>query len=234
MNNYGIIMIGYKSLDNIKNRINEAYSNGAPNEFVLIINYYSEESHKILEYAKNEPRITRYIYCSQNIGFAKAINLGASISKSDNLIIANDDCATNHQTHQNLSDALNQKQQNGISCVELGGKHEDIIPIPKGFLIAIKKSIISRIGGYIYDECASPLGCETELTYRAKVCGYDLILANNCHYQHIHDISNHPQTMINFLGVEMSPQGEKAFQFGTQKALDQRIKKWKELIKNEN
>lgn len=234
MNSYAIIMIGYKSVDNIINRINEAYSDGSPNEFILIINYYSEESYKILEYAKNEPRITRYIYCSQNIGFAKAINLGANISKSDNLIIANDDCATNSQTHKNLSQVLNEKEENGISCVEIGGKHGDIIPIPKGFLLAIKRSIISKIGGYIYDECASPLGCETELTYRVKTYGYNLILANNCHHQHVHDISNHPQTMINYLGVEMSPQGEKAFQFETEKLLDEKINKWKNIIKNEN
>jgi hypothetical protein len=110
MNSYAIIMIGYKSVDNITNRINEAYADGSPNEFILIINHYSEESYKILEYAKNEPRITRYIYCSQNIGFAKAMNLGASIARSDNLIIANDDCSTNANTHMNLSEALKEEK----------------------------------------------------------------------------------------------------------------------------
>lgn len=229
--NYSIVMIGYKSLDNIKNRINEAYSDGAPNEFILIINYFSEESLKILDYAKTEPRITRYIYCSQNIGFAKAINLGASISKSNNIIIANDDCSTNSRTHKNLCLALDQKETNGISCLEIGGKHDDTIPVPKGFLLAVKKSIIPKIGGYLYDEIASPLGCERELTYRIKVAGYDLVLANDCHHQHVHDISNHPQTMINYLGVEMSPQGEKPFQFETEKILNQKINKWKELLK---
>jgi hypothetical protein len=40
--------------------------------------------------------------------------------------------------------------------------------------------------------------------------------------------------MINYLGVEMSPQGEKAFQFETEKLLNERINKWKDRIKNEN
>ena len=233
MSSYAIIVIGYKSLTNIINRINEAYTNGTPNEFILIINYYSEESYKILEYAKNDTRITRYIYCSQNIGFAKAMNLGASIAKSDYLIIANDDCATNSQTHRNLSEALNE-EQNGISCIELGVRSGDTIPTPKGFILGIKKSMIPKIGGYIYDECASPLGCETELTYRAKAHGYNLVLIKNFHYQHVQDISNHPRTMINYLGIEMSPQGEKAFQFQTEKLLDEKINKWKNIIKNEN
>ena len=230
MNSYAIIMIGYKSVDNIINRINEAYTDGSPNEFILIINYYSEESYKILEYAKNEPRITRYIYCSQNIGFAKAMNLGASIARSDNLIIANDDCSTNANTHMNLSQAL-KEEKNGVSCVET--EMRDIV-IGRGFILGIKRFMISKIGGYIYDEIASPLGDEVELCYRAKAFGYDTVIANNCHYNHVHDISNHPQTMINYLGVEMSPQGEKAFQFETEKLLNERINKWKDRIKNEN
>jgi GT2 family glycosyltransferase len=82
---YSVITIGYKSLKNIINRINEVYDGpNPPNEFILIINYYSEESWDILDYAKKDNRITRFVFCSQNIGFAKAINLGGSISKSDN------------------------------------------------------------------------------------------------------------------------------------------------------
>ena len=129
MNSYAIVMIGYKSVNNIINRINEAYTDGSPNEFILIINHYSEESYKILEYTKNESRITRYIYCSQNIGFAKAMNLGASIARSDNLIIANDDCSTNANTHMNLSEAL-KEEENGVSCVEAETRD---ITIGRGF-----------------------------------------------------------------------------------------------------
>ena len=43
MKDYSVITIGYKSLDNIKNRLSECYDGpNPPNEFILVINYYSE------------------------------------------------------------------------------------------------------------------------------------------------------------------------------------------------
>ena len=231
MKDYSVITIGYKSLDNIKNRLSECYDGpNPPNEFILVINYYSEESWKILEYAKNESRITRFVFCSQNIGFAKAINLGYRISESENLIILNDDCKINQNTCYQLSEML--VDNFGISTIMLGGKSEDICPMPQGFILGIKKKIVDDIGGYVYDEIASPLGCERELTYRVKVLGYDLTWNSNLFFKHIHDISNHPQTMINYLGKNISPQGLNSFQFYTESKLDEKINNHKQIIIN--
>jgi hypothetical protein len=228
---YSIITIGYKSLSNIVNRINECYSGpNPPNEFILIINYYSEESYKILEYAKNESRITRYVFCSQNIGFAKAMNLGYKLSNSENLIILNDDCQINQNTCYTLSEML--INNFGISTILLGGKPGDLCPMPQGFILGIKKIIVDKIGGYIYDEIASPLGCERELTYRVKVLGYDLAWNNSLYFRHIHDISSRPTTVINYLGNNMSPKGENSFQEYTESKLDEKINEHKNNIIN--
>jgi hypothetical protein len=228
---YSVITIGYKSLDNIIKRVEEVYSGpNPPNEFILIINYYSEESWRILEYAKNEKKITRFVFCSQNIGFAKAINLGYKISESENLIILNDDCEINQNTCYQLSEML--IDNFGISTILLGGKPGDICPMPQGFILGIKKNIVDEIGGYVYDEIASPLGCERELTYRVKLLGYDLTWNNNLYFKHIHDISNHPETMINFLGKNISPKGINSFQIHTENILDEKINKHKENIIN--
>ena len=228
---YSVITIGYKSLENIKNRINEVYNGpNPPDEFILIINYYSDESWRILEYAKNEDRITRYVFCSQNIGFAKAINLGCSICKTDNFIILNDDCKINQNTCFSLSEML--VDNYGISTILLGGKSGDIIKIPQGFILGLKKEMIQKIGGYIYDEIASPLGCERELTYRAKTLGYDLINDDNLYYHHIHDISNNPYNIINYFGNSVTPQGVNGFQTETEKLLEEKINDHKNKILN--
>ena len=231
MKTYSVITIGYKSLDTIIKRVEEVYSGpNPPNEFILIINYYSDESWRILEYAKNEKKITRFVFCSQNIGFAKAINLGYKISESENLIILNDDCKINQNTCHQLSEML--VDNFGISTIFLGGKPEDICPMPQGFILGIKKNIIDEIGGYVYDEIASPLGCERELTYRVKLSGYDLTWNNSLYFKHTHDISNHPETMINFLGKNISPKGINSFQIYTESKLDEKIDKHKQNIIN--
>jgi hypothetical protein len=229
MPKYSILTIGYKSLENIKNRINEAYEFASPDEFIVVINYYSEESWKILDYVKNDPRVTRYCFSSQNIGFAKAINLAYKISKNDHLIMLSDDCSVKGDSYLSLSNSLLEDHA-GISCVKMGGDHRDCIPIPQGFLLGLKRQMIKDCGDYIYDEVASPLGCERELTYRAKSKNYNLVLAKECQFSHSHDISANPSRMINYLGENMSPQGENPFQFESEIKLNQLIEKHKKII----
>jgi hypothetical protein len=229
--NYSIVTIGYKSLENIKNRINEAFDGkNPPKELILIINYYSDISWDILEYAKNDPRITRFVFNSQNIGFAKAMNLGVSISKTPFVIMTNDDCKSNQSTYSGMVNEL-MSDNVGLSCVGFGTRPIDIVNVPLGFLIGIKKSIVKEIGGYVYDEDASPLGCEVELTYRTKFYGYDLSISKDRYYEHIFDISSKPKTILNYLGEEMSPQGEKPFQFETIKIMEKKINNYKNKIK---
>jgi GT2 family glycosyltransferase len=231
MSNYGVVTIGYKSLENIKNRIEESFNGeNPPSEFIIIINYYSEVSWDILNFLKNEKRVTRFVFCSQNIGFAKAMNLGSKLCKCENIILLNDDCSINQNTLTGLSLILNNNYNVGISTILLGGKNEDTIPVPQGFILGIKKNMIKKIGGYVYDEIGSPLGCERELTYRAKFNGYELKNNPNLYYNHVHDISNNPTNFINYLGDEMTPQGEKAFQFYTESELDKKINFYKNNI----
>jgi hypothetical protein len=230
-NNYSIVTIGYKSLENIINRVNEAFEgDNPPTEFILIINYYSNVSWDILEYAKKESRITRFIFNSQNIGFSKAMNLGVSVSKSPYVILLNDDCVTSQSTYVSMINEL-KKDDVGISCVGFGTRPSDLINVPLGFLLGIKKSIIKNIGGYVYDEEASPLGCEIELTYRAKYYGYNLSLSKENYYKHKFDISSNPKTIINYLGENMSPQGVNAFQFETIENINRKINEYKNKLK---
>lgn len=225
--NYSVITIGYKSLDNIKHRLSESYDGpNPPDEFILVINHYSDESYKILDFAKNESRITRFAYFSQNVGFAKAINIGYKLCKSENFIVLNDDCSINQTTLTGLVDLLDEEGI-GITSILTGGYPNDPIITPQGFILGLKKEMIEKIGGYVYDEVASPLGCERELTYRANYFGYKFKNNNSLYYKHIHDISSNPTTMINYMGELISPLGENAFQYNTLRLLEEKINFYK-------
>ena len=95
--------------------------------------------------------------------------------------------------------------------------------------ITIKTEIIDKIGGYVYDEIASPLGCERELTYRANYFGYKVKFNNSLYFRHVHDISLNPTTMINYMGKLMSPLGENAFQYKTIELLENKINFYKKI-----
>ena len=101
---YSIVTIGYKSLQNIKHCVNEAYqSTLPPDEFILLINPYDEQTAKdILRYAISDTRISKYAFMSQNVGVATAWNLGMAMSTSDYIVILNDDCRVGPQTYENM------------------------------------------------------------------------------------------------------------------------------------
>ena len=94
----------------------------------------------------------------------------------------------------------------GVVGVEAGGRPNYTPITAQGFLLAYRKQMIAEIGGY--DEIASPLACETELGYRGWAQGWKTSIAAGCEWKHVHDISANIYDKINYLGEEMSPQGE--------------------------
>jgi GT2 family glycosyltransferase len=84
-----------------------------------------------------------------------------------------------------------------------GGSKGDKRLTPQGFLIAFRKSMILRIGGY--QEYYNPLADERELCLRAWLHGYRSVIAEGCSWQHVHDISNYPSQPIPYLGRVINP-----------------------------
>lgn len=228
--NYSIVTIGYKSLQNIKACVDEAYqSTLPPNEFVLLINPYDQQTAKdILTYAASEPRITRYAYMSQNVGVATAWNLGMAMSTSDYIVVLNDDCRVGPQTYENMIREFSNPRV-GIVGVESGGNPGDAKPTAKGFLLAFSKELFLNIGGY--PEKSSPLADEVEFGLRAWANGYETAIAKNCSWSHIHDISNNPQTTINYLGSPWTPTKDQPDYLNYVKPV---INQYNERIRNEN
>jgi GT2 family glycosyltransferase len=201
---YSIVVIAYKKLQNLINCLNDAFNSSIPpTEFIVLINPYDqEETARILDYVQKDSRITRWAYMSQNVGVATAWNLGMAMSNCEHIVILNDDCRVGPQTYSNMISEFNDNDV-GIVGVEWGGFKTDALPTPKGFLLAYKKSMVKSIGGY--SEESSPLADEREFGLRALANGYKVVVANNCSWYHIHDISNHPDTVINYLGNPWIP-----------------------------
>lgn len=227
---YAIATIGYKSATNIQKAVEEAfiYSTVKPTEFVVVINPYEfnlSETERILSYVKADPRVTRWAYMSQNVGCAKAFNIGFKLCEEELIVALSDDCRVGPLTYGKMISGFSSNGFDnpliGIVGVEAGGKSEDAVTTAKGFLLAYRKSMIDKIGGY--DEVASPLGDEREFGLRAAVSGYQTKIVTGCEWHHIHDISNHPTDKINYFGKIMSPKGENPFQDRTEGILQTKI-----------
>lgn len=214
--NYSLITIGYKSLDNIIKSIEEAKNSTLPpKEIIVIINSYAynDQTPKILQYVSSSKDITRWVYCSQNIGCAKAFNIGFSLATQEVMVALSDDCRVGPNTYELMMQEFNNHRV-GIVGVKNG---DPFRVIAEGYLLAFRAQMIKEIGGY--DEIASPLADETEFALRAYHHMWESAIAPGCQWSHVHDISNNPTHLINYLGEEMSPQGFNAFQYRTEEIL---------------
>ena len=139
--------------------------------------------------------------------------------RSEYIVLINDDCRVGPSTYERMIDAFDSPRV-GIVGAEAGGRDGDAVRTAKGFLLAFRRSMLEEIGGY--DEGASPLADERELGLRAAKEGWVTNFAEGAEYSHVHDISNHPEDIIVYMGEKISPKGENAFQHTTQDILDKK------------
>ena len=201
---YSLISVGYKSVNNIRNVVQQAANSSTPpTEIIILINHYQDSiTNEILQYVQNEPRITRWSYFSQNVGVATAWNLGMMSSTTEHLIILNDDCSVGRQTYEQMVQPF-ENPEVGVVGVLAGGEGGDARLTAQGFLLAYRRSMILKIGGY--SELASPLAHEQELGLRAWAAGYKTRIVP-AQWEHVHDISNNPGETIYYLGRPHVPQ----------------------------
>ena len=208
---YSIVTIGYKSFNNILSRVTEAFSSTLkPAEFIVIVNPYENEfeTKKIVDFVRNDIRITRWTYCSQNIGCATAFNLGLAISDTDYIVCLSDDCGVGPVTYEKMIECFKDESV-GVVGAERGGNPGEPMT-PKGFLISYRKKMVQDIGGY--SEISTPLADEREFGMRAIYNGWRVEVPAGCEYTHVHDVSNNPSRPFTYLNKTVVPQGPGGFQ----------------------
>jgi GT2 family glycosyltransferase len=197
-NTYSLVILGYKSLDNLKRALAEAeLSSLPPTEIVIIINYYSDISKKILDFVQQDNRVTRWAYSSQNMGIATGWNLGINLSTIDRVIVLSDDCSVKANTYKTMVAGFDNPKAGIVG--PKGGSFLGISHVT-GCLFAVSKKMTSLIGGC--SELSTPLGDEVEFCFRAKANGWDVIYVDAPH-SHTFNISAKPNETINYLGIEM-------------------------------
>lgn len=195
---YGIFTTGWKSLNNLQLCVEEAYaSTQVPSEFCVVVNPYGEDTQKIIEYCATEKRITRYAVMSQNIGCGRAFNTGFNLCESPFVVALSDDCRVGPSTYEKMIKEFNNVEV-GIVGVEMGGRPEHKRPTIKGFLLAYRLEMINEIGGY--NILNGPLADEHGLGLKAWAYGWSSVVAPDCEWQHVHDISNFPDQDLPFMG----------------------------------
>lgn len=225
LKDYAVVMLGYKSSTNIYNRLEELYNQThSPAEVIVLINqssivdeYKRYETDKIKDLVRTHPIPTFHAYFSKNIGIATAWNLGMKIAQAEVCVVLNDDCKIDQHTMEDLVKPFSINPLTGVTGVIWGNNPSDAEQTPQGFLIAYRKAALEQCG--YYDEKASPLACERELSLRLISHGWKAYVVNT-YWQHIHDISNHPETAINYLGKEWIPLRD---QPATEKYLQEKI-----------
>ena len=205
---YSIFTIGWKSLNNVKLCVKEAYSSTLPpSEFCVVVNPYGEDTQKIIDYCVNEEKITRYAILSQNVGCGRAFNMAFNMCNFPYVVVLNDDCRVGPHTYEKMIREF-EDEKVGIVGVERGGRPEHKRMTVKGYLLAYRLEMISDIGGYNMSN--GPLADEHGLGLKAWANGWESVVAEGCEWHHVHDISSFPDQNIPFMGkpfnVSKSPE----------------------------
>jgi len=203
-----VATIGYKSLRNIQNVVGDIKESTIPAELVVVINNYGNVSDGITDYVRSAP-VARWVRCSQNVGCAKAFNIGMSLCTGDVVVALNDDCRVGDDTYEKILEEFNDPRVGIVGVAE--GRLKPLSYSEKcvdgtavqGFLIAFRKKMLDEIG--MYDPVASPLADEVELQLRAVVAGWKIVIARDVMWQHVFDISCNTQTKIMYQGEEWIP-----------------------------
>jgi GT2 family glycosyltransferase len=207
----------YKKVWGIRETVN-SIKNSIKNfdyEFVFIQNGYNDE---LTTYLKNILLSSpgRLVIISENVGVAKAWNIGMSACDSDLVVISNDDVEFSDLSFDKLMDVINSDPKIAQVGPEGGEWHfdksgnrkglteiEDVDEV-SGYFFILRRSAYEDVSGF--DEFYTPAGVEEiDFSFKLRNKGYRCLVVpyTGIFHHGYHGVSAKPQT-INFLNKSIN------------------------------
>jgi len=178
-------------------------------EIVVVCNGQDED---LISFIKNHPSVTRYCTNSQNVGVARAWNMGAQLADGDVLCYLNDDVAVGPGALDHLASKLLADPEIGEIGPEgsywkncnhdrlVDSKEPVIADVVSGFCFLVRTNIFHDLGGFDID--FTPAGCEEiDLSYRIRQAGLKCIVDPTVDIKHYHHHGVSSQIVnINYMG----------------------------------
>lgn len=163
-------------------------------EIIVVCNGQEPE---LIEYVKQHPAITRYCLNNQNVGVARAWNMGAQLADAEILCYLNDDVSVGEGALESLCQQLTDDPAVG----EIGPagsywkdcKHHSFVEstdpvdadVVSGFCFLLRAEVFHRLGGF--DVNYTPAGCEEiDLSYRIRHAGLRCVIDPRVNIKHYH------------------------------------------------
>ena len=205
-------------LDNIEENVSCEY------EIIIVCNGQDE---KLTQFICGDKRVTRYSLNSDNVGVARAWNMGAQLSTGRVLCYLNDDIKIEKNAIEDLVKQLLSSEKIGQvgpagsfweDCKHksfsegTGWQNCDVI---SGFCFLLRSSTFHEVGGF--DINYSPAGYEEiDLSYRIRELGLTVCSNSSIKIKHFKDHGVSAQKMdINYLGqtIDTVSLNEKNYQY---------------------
>ncbi len=172
---FGIV----QTIESIKQHIN------VPFEIILVIN--DEKNTDLIEYAKNEKIISKYIICSCNVGVSRAWNIGANLAEGNSLCFCNDDVEFAPRSFIKCLNVFNDFENVGqvgpegsLWHIDKPGKYVGLNKIEEtdavsGYFFIIPSKVYTKTGGF--DNYYTPAGCEEiDISFKIRSLGYKCLV----------------------------------------------------------
>lgn len=198
----------------IKDVLNDIKKNVSVDHEIIIV--CNGDDQELKNFIINDNRIDRYCINSQNVGVARAWNMGAELSKGEILCFLNDDVEISKGSFEILLETLNSsdeiaqvgpqgaywKKCKHVSNVE--GKNAQDCDAIAGYCFMMKSEIYYKLGGF--DNAFTPAGFEEiDMCYKIRDYGMKCVAVPSSKVKHFHHHGiSAKDTDIHFMGESIN------------------------------
>ncbi len=194
-----IAIVSYNSHNAIRSCMDELLRT-CRHDIIVVDNASSDESGKLIK--KSYPNV-QLVQLDVNIGYGRAANRAIAATTTPYLLLLNPDMkATSASVDMLLSHMQSQGAHAAILAPAVTGKdHSQKGLLPRDWVIGaamlLNLPLIRKIGAF--DENIFLFSEETDLCYRVRAAGMDILLDSDLYIEHLAKQSSTPNSRIEYL-----------------------------------